>query len=296
MKIDLRIPAERRRPALVLLVVVGLLFFVFVCTTIGQRFDDTAKLFGATHELSRRLRRDGLPTFKHLSTLVAAGSVFAVIVAISLWHGRRLLRALGGALIIAVPPVLIAEVLKVVLPRPTLLSVPDYLQIATFPSGHTAVVAGCAAAFFVSSPPQRRGLSAVLAGIVVSLQVALVVAGGRHRPSDAVGAVLLSVVWVLVSGAAPRSGDPVFVQVPRRLASVTAAAAVVGGAAALLAAPSTLVPNRAASSRCMAITLVWAIVVGVEFARQLLVHLATARMLTDREAAPVLTFPRRARR
>jgi hypothetical protein len=289
------LPAPRRRVVVGLLLATALLFVVFVCTAPGQRFDDAAKLLGATHELSRRLRRDGLPTLKHLSSLLAAGAVFSVIVAVSLWQARKPLRGLAGALLVAVPPVAIAEALKFVLPRPHLLSVPGYLELPTFPSGHVAVVAGCALAVFVCAPPSKRGVIATLAAAAVTVQVILVVAGARHRPSDAVAAVLLTLVWGLIGGVTRDSAEPVVVTVPPRLGVGVITAALGCAALALVAAPANSIPTRSSSSRCVAVASLWALVAGIEFARVLLVHLGTARVVTDEQTRELPTHRRRSR-
>jgi membrane-associated phospholipid phosphatase len=89
-----------------------------------------------------------------------------------------------------------AELLKRVLPfDPTPTSTGQAITGGSFPSGHTAIAAAFALAVAATLGPRlaRSWWGPLVAW--VSLVAVGTVAAGWHRPSDAVGGVLLAVVW-----------------------------------------------------------------------------------------------------
>jgi membrane-associated phospholipid phosphatase len=118
-----------------------------------------------------------------------------------------------------------AELLKRVLPFDASQTPGVALSHGSFPSGHATVAAAVALGVAASVGPR---LAARWWGPLVTW-VALVAAGtvavGWHRPSDAVGGVLLAIVWhtILVrqetventSVAVPRNRAPGFARIPR---------------------------------------------------------------------------------
>jgi len=89
-----------------------------------------------------------------------------------------------------------AEVLKRILPfDPGTTSTGQAITSGSFPSGHTAIAASFALAVAATMGPRLARLWWGPLVAWVSLVGAGTVAAGWHRPSDAVGGVLLAVVW-----------------------------------------------------------------------------------------------------
>lgn len=194
-------PSSLRKPTWGLLCSLAVVYVGFSFTSAGQRFDNHAKLFSSIHSLPRRLERDGIPSFKLGASAVAALVALIVVAAISVWAQRETLRVVLTAAFIVVPPVAVVEVLKLVLPRPTLHDAPDWLGTSTFPSGHVAfVVASCSFVYLLSTA-WRRTVVASAGSVAAFAIMLLVVASGMHRPSDAIGGAIVSLAWV--SAAAP---------------------------------------------------------------------------------------------
>lgn len=102
-----------------------------------------------------------------------------------------------------------AEILKRVLPfDPVRTSTGQLTTSGSFPSGHSAIAAAVALAVAASVGPRllRRWWGPLVAW--VSLVAAATVAAGWHRPSDAVGGVLLAVVWHTALVRRPTAARP----------------------------------------------------------------------------------------
>lgn len=105
---------------------------------------------------------------------------------------RVALSLVAGAVIVGA--VLTTEVLKHwLLERPDLLAGPLYRN--SFPSGHTTVAFSVGIAATLVVPPWLRRPTAVLAVLYAGAIGVAVIAAGWHRPSDVVGAYLLTVAW-----------------------------------------------------------------------------------------------------
>jgi membrane-associated phospholipid phosphatase len=177
-----------------------------VRTGFGQHLDDDALLGRSLnprvqHASSRLLR--GID----VSSLVAVGGAI-VLLAVA----RARVRLAVGAAALIVGAVGTTEGLKRLLARPELTR-PDRLALPSFPSGHTAVAASLALGLVIVLPARWRALAAVLgAGYAVAVGVATVTAGW-HRPSDVVGAFLVTVAWAgvvcaVLEARAPAPGPP----------------------------------------------------------------------------------------
>jgi membrane-associated phospholipid phosphatase len=159
-----------------------------VRTGFGQHLDDDALLGRSLnprvqHASSRLLR--GID----VSSLVAVGGAI-VLLAVA----RARVRLAVGAAALIVGAVGTTEGLKRLLARPELRR-PDRLALPSFPSGHTAVAASLALGLVIVLPARWRALAAVLGAVyAVAVGVATVTAGW-HRPSDVVGAFLVTVAW-----------------------------------------------------------------------------------------------------
>ena len=102
-----------------------------------------------------------------------------------------------------------AELLKHVLPfDPMPTSTGGVTTSGSFPSGHSAIAASVALAIVATVGPRLARLWWGPLVAWVSLVAAGTVAAGWHRPSDAVGGVLMAVLWhaALVRRPAPDAG------------------------------------------------------------------------------------------
>ena len=204
-------PTTSRRSALVALAAacfvlfVGL-YFVAVRTEIGQRVDEAA--------IEGRARDSGLQhaVFRTLDT-VSVTSIFLATVAligIALLRRRPLLAVGIGVLVLGSN--VTTQLLKDWLTRPDLLT-PHTLQnsIQAFPSGHSTVAMSLALALVLAVPARLR-LPVGLVGITYAVLVgAATLTGGWHRPSDVLGAYLVTLGWaaaVCVWLVAPRGPQP----------------------------------------------------------------------------------------
>lgn len=128
---------------------------------------------------------------------VSVVTLFVVLGVLTAYNTRH--RGLGFAVRIAgsvVGAAGSAELLKRVLPfDPVMTSTGQLTTSGSFPSGHAAIAAALALAVAATVGPRlaRRVWGPLVAW--VSLVAASTVAAGWHRPSDAVGGVLLAVAW-----------------------------------------------------------------------------------------------------
>jgi membrane-associated phospholipid phosphatase len=196
-------PVTARRVAvraLVGLVLLAVTYAVFAHTVAGQRFDDAAKLYAVTHQL--HFRR--LETF---ASLVVVASIASVLGALALWARDDGPAGLMWAAAAVVPPWLLAELGKVVLPRPHLHPTPPWIGSPSFPSGHVTITASCVLAIVVIAPPHLRRYAGAFATLTMLVSMTLVIVSGMHRPSDVYGAPILAVTWascLTASRARPR--------------------------------------------------------------------------------------------
>jgi membrane-associated phospholipid phosphatase len=193
--------------ALVALVLLAVVYVVPVLTEAGQRRDDVAYAGSETVSEAARARSDrNLGRISQASLALLGGS----IVLVGLSRGRWRLAVAAGVVIGGT--VASAEILKALLPRPELLDI-EILPGNSWPSGHVAIAASVSLAFIMVVPRRGRLIAAALgAAFVVSFGVGVVVSGW-HRPSDALSACLLALVWacsmswILVRRRGVGSGD-----------------------------------------------------------------------------------------
>jgi membrane-associated phospholipid phosphatase len=184
-----------RRPALVTLGVtcVGLLavlYLLAVRTEWGQRVDDAA-IRGRTldsafqHAVSRTL-----DTVSVTSIAIATGA----LIVLALLRGRPRL-ALGiGVLVLGAN--VTTQILKDVLTRPDLLDFgTTRATVTTFPSGHSTVAMSLALALVLAVPARLRFPVGIAGGAYAVGVGAATLTGAWHRPSDVLGAYLVTLAW-----------------------------------------------------------------------------------------------------
>jgi membrane-associated phospholipid phosphatase len=171
------------------------IYLLLVRTSLGHRFDDAALL-------GSRLQANRSADVGFLNHVTAANFTI-VVLAIAAFGLVRRKPWLGiTAAACALIAVIGTDVLKDdILTRPILVRGDTYYTPNTFPSGHTATAVACALALVIVSPPAWRGITAVLAGSIGWIIAADVQTVGWHRPSDALGAALVSFAVVAVGAA-----------------------------------------------------------------------------------------------
>lgn len=188
----------RPGPRFLLLSGVGLAGFAavyaaFVLTTPGQRLENLALLGAELRSEAERAR-----SLAFLSQISVASLALAMALAFITGIARR--RPGLGALAAAVMgvSVLLAELLKLVLPRPALVDGASWILRGSFPSGSAAVATSIAVAALIVAPDRTRWLILPVAALVAVLVGDAIQVAGWHRLSDSLGASLLVVA---VAGA-----------------------------------------------------------------------------------------------
>jgi membrane-associated phospholipid phosphatase len=225
-----------------------------VRTVEGQRLDDAA-----LGNLSPGSPTAVVNATSDLLDTISAASLFllgAGIMAIALLRRRPLVAAGAGVIVLGAN--LTTQALKRELGRPDLL--PSSLPEGSFPSGHVTVAMSLAMALVLVAPPALRWLAAA-AGSAYAIGVGVaVVLLDWHRPSDVLGAYLVTVTWTAL------------------VAAVLVAAPEAGG----LAETRRRRPRgaRAAGALSAGLGAVFAVIVGVQTARRI----DLLRVVDDRTA------------
>lgn len=168
-----------------------------VHTADGQRLDDAAR-----GNLSPSSPSAVVNATSNLLDTISASSLLllgAGIMAIALLRGRPLLAVGAGVVVLGAN--LTTHWLKQALERPDLL--PGSLPTpGTFPSGHVTVAMSLAMALVLVAPPSLRWVAAALgSAYAIGVGLALILLDW-HRPSDVLGAYLVTVAWTALVAAA----------------------------------------------------------------------------------------------
>lgn len=175
-----------------------LLYVVFVVWQPGQWLDSQA--FGRVQSLGVGHTGLWLP---FIARRVLPVLLFAVVLAAGLRAlAARQWRSVFTAVLVVVVPVVLSPMLRDdVLRRPVHEGSHFFPSVNTFPSTHVALVVSLVAALWIllESPPAWFSRIAVLTALIA---VSGNVIGHAHRPSDALGSVLLvGAVYGLARGA-----------------------------------------------------------------------------------------------
>lgn len=171
-----------------------MLYGVAVQTSVGQHLDNDALLGRSQNLRVQHATGHLLHTLDVFSLALIGGAiVLAALVR------ARLRLALGAATLI-VGATLTSEALKHLLSHPKLLN-PDPLPGPSFPSGHTTVAFSLAVALLLVVPGRWRGPIAIGGALYAAAVGAATVSAAWHRPSDVIGAFLVTVAWAAVVAA-----------------------------------------------------------------------------------------------
>ena len=173
-----------------------ILYVLAVRTSEGQRLDDDA-----LGSLSPESPTAVAEATSDLLDTISVASLFLLgvgIMAIALLRRRPLVAVGAGVIVLGAN--LTTQALKRALGRPDLLTSP--LPDASFPSGHVTVAMSLAMALVLVAPPALRWVAAA-AGSAYAIGVGVaVVLLDWHRPSDVLGAYLITVAWTALVAAA----------------------------------------------------------------------------------------------
>ena len=189
--------AERvRRRAIVTAVACAVLLCVVhqlaVRTRAGQAFED-AVLDAHLATAAEPHARTAVRALRGVSVFSLAGAITAVF-AIGMLRRRPALGVTSAGLIAAA--VLATEIAKLLVVRPLLLESGVHREDQSFPSGHTAVAMSVMCGLALVAPYRMR-VAAIFAGSLWAIGIAVAtVTGNYHRPSDTLGAELITLVCV----------------------------------------------------------------------------------------------------
>src|SRR5262245_27425060 len=190
--------------AVACIVMLVVLYLIAVQTRWGQRADNAA-IRGRT--IDSAVQHAVRSTLDTVSVTSAAIATFALMVAALL---RRRPRLAVGVGVLVFGANVTTQLLKDALTRPDLLG-PDVPRatVTTFPSGHSTVAMSIALALVLVVPARLR-VSVGVAGIAYAVVVgAATLTGAWHRPSDVLGAYLVTLAWAAGVSAwlvVPRAG------------------------------------------------------------------------------------------
>jgi hypothetical protein len=164
-----------------------LVYVIGVWTTTGQRIENAGMLAADRLGGSTELLATIVYTSVSYSTLLFG---LFVVAGFGLWRGG-FLRAVVAPSVLGVS-IVIVELLKyVILPRPQLYASARWLRYPSFPSGHTTIAVGlAAAAMFVATDRTRRAVH-VGGFVYASLMGLSLIVTANHRLSDEIGSCLV---------------------------------------------------------------------------------------------------------
>ncbi|HJP76850.1 MAG TPA: phosphatase PAP2 family protein [Pseudonocardiaceae bacterium] len=175
-------------------VATGLTYWLGVWTVAGQRAEN--RVFLDARELLAA-------TGTHPAVLpvsISAAALLVVLIPAALGLARRRIAGTLAAVAIVLGGVGAASVLKAALPRPELDPITGG-HGNSFPSGHVAMAMSFVLAVLLVTPAALRWLVAGVGAIAVCLVVSGTMIAAWHRPSDTIGAVLISLVLFLLAVA-----------------------------------------------------------------------------------------------
>lgn len=197
-----------RRIAVGLLALLGCTYLFIVCTTIGQRIDETVWEWVSSFPRGRRTAYRIVRWLGPPSQVLMCGLI--LLIGGFLRRGWRVLLT-GAAAMMAC--VLVVEAMKYGLPRPD-LTASKLGWNNSFPSGHTAgASAVLVGAVLVAPAGALRRLCAWLGAIYVAAMGLAVVMAHMHRPSDPFGSYLAAgavglLAWATLPESEPHQDDP----------------------------------------------------------------------------------------
>lgn len=157
-----------------------------VTTARGQRLDQLV-LTAAQHDTGPMTRI----VFPALNTVTVPVIVGAMLVALAMAVLRRRPALILHLVVLMAGAAATSQVVKhLILDRHALAGGIDVTP-NSFPSGHTTLAAAVAVALTLASPRAARGIVALIGAAWTAMAGIGTIAGGWHRPSDVLGALLV---------------------------------------------------------------------------------------------------------
>lgn len=164
-----------------------------VHTARGQRLDQLV-LTAAQNDAGPMTRI----VFPVLNTVTVPVIVAAIIVAVVLTLLQRRASMVVHLVVLVAGAAATTQIVKhLVIDRTALASGLDVTP-NSFPSGHTTLAAAVAVALMLASPRHVRSLVALLGAAWTAVAGIGTIAGGWHRPSDVLGALLVVGAWTFL--------------------------------------------------------------------------------------------------
>jgi membrane-associated phospholipid phosphatase len=168
----------------------------FVRTERGQLVDTIAL---AGNRIGRDRVDDLADTVLNAVSVASVLVAVAVIAVIALARGRVLLTLAVVGFVAAAN--VTTQLLKNGLYRPEFGVDPERASAGnSFPSGHTTIAVSVAIALVLVLPPRVRGVAAVAGAVYAAVAGVATMSLGWHRPSDVIGAVLVTGGWAALAG------------------------------------------------------------------------------------------------
>lgn len=171
------------------------LYLFFNRTAVGQSLENGwAWKYEVFDTVGYWLRQHGLPPLSYDRATIIVGTLLAVAIAAARRHWRT---AIWVA--VATPgAVLASEGFKTVFGRPLLVDSRD--DAVSYPSGHAVVVLAVAAALLIVVPKSWTRWVAPVVGVWMALATSAIIVIGNHRPSEIIGAALLTIAVFTLTG------------------------------------------------------------------------------------------------
>ncbi|UYG17973.1 phosphatase PAP2 family protein [Brachybacterium huguangmaarense] len=171
----------------------ALLAAAAVGTARGQRLDQLI-LTAARHDTSALTRI----VFPALNTVTVPVVVVALVVAAVVALVQRRTSMALHLIVLVAGAIATTEVLKHLVVTRSALAADIDLTPNSFPSGHTTTAGAVAVAVTLASPRQVRSVVALVGAAWTAMAGIGTVAGGWHRPSDVLGALLVVGAWTFL--------------------------------------------------------------------------------------------------
>ncbi|WP_157532347.1 phosphatase PAP2 family protein [Microbacterium sp. TNHR37B] len=177
------------------------LYLFFNLTAVGQSLENGwAWTYEVFDTVGYWLRQHDLPPLSYDRATIIVGTLLAVAVAAA----RRQWRAAVWVAVAIPGAVLASEGFKRIFDRPLLVDSRD--DAVSYPSGHAVVVLVIAAALLIVVPRSWTRWVAPVVGVWMALATSAIVVIGNHRPSEIIGAALLTITVITWTGAVAHLG------------------------------------------------------------------------------------------
>ncbi len=177
------------------------LYLFFNLTVAGQSLENGwAWKYEVFDTVGYWFRQHDLPPLSHDRDTIMGGTLVAAVLALS----RRLWRRAAWVAVATPGAVLASEGFKTVFDRPLLVDSRD--DAVSYPSGHAVIALAVSAALLLVVPRSWQRWVVPVVGVWMALAASTIIVIGDHRPSEIVGAALLTIAVFLLTGAVAHLG------------------------------------------------------------------------------------------